>query len=540
VVGINALRTRQGSFLMNRPIFQPVLSLDTLLAASPLMGHSMEDRGPIRNAQDWEMVRDWQRTSSVRLSDPSQQSLFTVAPLDLLVTCPSAGTDPATVRASTAGEHPFVDREFHLLELNGTGIGGLTNMSFPAVEAVLEGMSQMAEVQQEQYDSPLILIASSGRECEKNPRLNKLIYEKVMYAEAFRRGFQRSGLSTAITTMPGLLQDASPLAGSGPAVVVGYIKEFLDALTITEDGRLKLFGRTVTGLVNDRFCLNVLNQYKGMVDLRYLATMNRCHLAGADKGVAYGLLNDFLAAQPQPFFPREVLHQVAESREELIATVMEWRRRGLQPVIKPQGTGLGHGIEFFLAEQSDQQVIDRIDRSIQLTQEFYRSPGGAFPYTVCQFVDACTVDRPGHPLDGHKYELRVVVYRDGLWLKAFPSIVKVAAEPVSLSHGETKGLINNITASCMQTQAKGTDFMFPLANRETLELFGLEDRHMRALCGATTRYVGFVLDQLQSNPRRLGLPAQPSASGVGPSMPSLPSPGLAWPRQNLLEPQFPC
>ncbi len=472
----------------------PQISMETLIGASPLLGHKLENRSRIREAQDVELVKAWQESTSTPLKNYEQQHLFSVAPLDLLV-------------SDSCGK-----KEFHLMELNGTGIGGLTNLSFFAVNEILESMSQMAQQQLRQEANPMVLIASSGKESNENPRLNKLIYEKLLYAEAFKRGFEEHGHQTTICTMPALMQDPSPMADSNPVVVVGYIKDFLSELGIRSDGRLTLYGRPVTGAVNDRFCLNVLAQFDGLVDLNQFATLNRCHLAGGDKGVAYSLLNDFLQENPKVFFPDQVRHHVAHSRSELVAAILDWRRQGLKTVIKPQGTGLGHGIEFFLIDDDESDVIRKVDRSIRLTEEYYQMAGGAFPYTLCEFVDASTVPDFDHPLFGHKYELRVVVYRDGMLLKAFPSIVKVACEAVGGNQSEPTGLINNITASCIKTGTQGTDFMYPLTNRRTLEIFGLSDEHMLALCSAATGYVRYVLDQVQENPSRLGLPLNPSLS----------------------------
>lgn len=131
---------------------------------------------------------------------------------------------------------------------------------------------------------------------------------------------------------------------------------------------------------------------------------------------------------------------------------------GLSPVIKPQGTGLGHGIEFFLADESDCEVI------------------------------------------------------------------------------------NNITASCMKTDAKGTDFMFPLANRKTLKMFQIEEEEVLALCRTCTRYVRYVLDQVQDNPERLGLPARSHSRNEdrGPAIRFRSGSQIranrlsAWPPKNLL------
>jgi hypothetical protein len=464
------------------------LSLETICSCSKLLGHSLEDRSAIRGQQDWSLVRSWQARTSTVLRNREQEDLFAVAPLDLLV--------------SDLGQK----RKFHLLELNGTGIGGLTNMSSPAINAVLQCMRDMAIKQSVHHERPTILIASSGKESESKPRLNRLIYEKMLYADAFRAGLLAAGRKVDVQVASSLTDSPESASSNDAMVVVGYIKELIDLLSLSDEGNLMLGNRRVTGLVNDRFCLNVLSAFGHRVDLSQIDTMNRCHLAGADKGVAYSLLNDFLQREHYPFFPDQVRHEIANTREELVRIVLDWRKQGLMPLIKPQGTGLGHGIEFFLHDEPESCTVERIDRSIELTKELYGFESGAFPYTVCEYVDACAVPDCTHPLYGHKYELRVVVYRDGRYLKAFPSIIKVAADTYCPDSDSAAGLINNITASCTRENAKGTDFMFPLANQKTLDLFQIEEQEILSLCNACTQYVRFVLDQTQDNPSRLGLP----------------------------------
>lgn len=470
---------------MNDPF---ALSLHTVIAASPLLGHTLEDRAPIRTAQDPKLLSRIRHGCATPLRSSSQQSLFSVAPLDLLVS------------------HEAGEKQFHLLELNGTGIGGLTNLTEEALAPILQGIGQMASA--DTAADPLIMIASSGKESETNPRLNRLIYEKLMYADAIRRGFADRGREATVLAMPTLAGEPESLHAAGPKIVVGYIKEFLEHVSVDSRGRLMLMGREVTGAVNDRFFLNVLDHCGCSVDLANLDVMNRCFMAGADKGIAYDLLNDFLQTGDVPGFPRQVNFEICCDRESLIETVFDWTARGRRTVIKPHGTGLGHGIEFFLSNrESDSAIIQRIDQSLRTTEEYYAIEGGAFPYTVCEYVDADRIDRPGHRLHGHKYELRVVVYRDADMLRAYPSIVKVACEPCDEDAPCPTGLINNITSSCVRTQAKGTDFMFPLANRETMDLFGLEERHIDDLCRAATGYVRYVLDQVEDCPERVGLPS---------------------------------
>jgi len=477
------------------------VSMETLIGAAPFLGHRLEDRGSIRDAQDWSMVRKLQALTSRRLRSLSQRHLFSVAPLDVLVTC----------------EHG--NKQFHIIEINGTGIGGLTNMTGDAVSSVLEAFSDMAQALTE--PAPLVLVASSGKECEQAPRLNKLVHEKVLYAEALKRGFDYAGRRAEVFAMPALVQDASSFPSDRPAIVLGYMKEFLDHLQLDGAGRLRLFGRPVSAAVNDRFCLNVMHHFGHRVDLRQLWTMNRGFLAGADKGVAYRLLDDYLRRSPSAHFPDGVPCERVFKRDALIATIMSWIRRGKKAVIKPQGTGLGHGIEFFLdASEGEETVIERVDRSLKTTEEYYRIRGGALPYTVCEYLDTCTIKRPEHPLNGHKYELRIVVYRDGGFLRPFPSIVKIASEAYDAAKPSHLALINNITTSAQAKKTAGAEFMLPLANRETLELLGLSWDELVDLCRGATGYLRHVLDKVEDEPKLFDLPAE------APSCLALPEPTL--------------
>src|SRR5262249_23181173 len=145
------------------------LSLQTLIAVSPLLGHRLEDRSIIRRGQDLELLRDFQSASTVALGNPEQALLFLVAPLDVLCAWSNGS------------------RQFHLAETNGTGIGGLTNLTSEAVAAVLGGLTEMARAISD--PRALVLVAVSGQESSKNPRQNKTIHEKVLYLEALKRGF---------------------------------------------------------------------------------------------------------------------------------------------------------------------------------------------------------------------------------------------------------------------------------------------------------------------------------------------------------------
>ncbi len=472
------------------------VSLPTLIAASPLMGHELEDRTTIRQGQHAALAQSLLDETSVPLRSGSQRELFCVAPLDILV--------------SQSGGH----KQFHLLELNGTGIGGVTNLPDESIAAMLDSLAECTGGIVEQ--DGVVLLAVSGKESKSSPRSNRLMHEKLLFLDAMQRGMRDKFGCGAVRNLEQLAAGGAAPRTHQPTAVIGYMKDLLRDLQLDDDGRLSLYGRPVQGAVNDRFCRNLLSTFNDQVDLRHFRALNRCFVAGSDKGVAYGLMNDYIAANPSPALPDAVRHMHAHCRESLIENVLDWLLAGRQVVIKPHGTGLGHGIEFFFdpSEPVD-QIVARIDDSLQQTEEFYNLPGGALPYTLCEFVDAQRVQAPGHPLHGHKYELRVVVYRDQSELKAVPSIAKIARErcdtPVAGQGPARRALINNITASGDTQKVCGTDYMLPLCNHQTLEMLDLTVEDLQRLNQIATGYVRHVLDQVEDAPQRLGLPAAPTS-----------------------------
>jgi len=309
--------------------------------------------------------------------------------------------------------------------------------------------------------------------------------------------------------MAQLVEEPDAIQTDRPTVVLGYMKEFLNQLALDSTGRLRLFGRPIDAGINDRFCLNLLNRFAHQVDMTRFVTLNRCFMAGADKGVAYGLLNEYAARNPNMLFPDRVEFARASHRVELIEGILDWLRQGRRVVIKAQGTGLGHGIEFFFdPDETRESIVGKVDHSIRLTEHYYGLVGGAFPYTLCEFVNTCTIPRSGHPLFGHKYEVRVVVYQDDGNLKAFPSISKISSQGYDADSPSKLSLLNNITTSAEAKQREGTDFMLPLSNAETLELLEIDHEQMKALCAYCTGYVRYILDCVQESPERFGLPAR--------------------------------
>lgn len=453
------------------------VSLETVIGASPMLGHRLENRCEIRQAQDLNLLASLQEGSTVSLRDAGQQNSFVVAPLDVLVSRTETGA------------------RFHIIELNGTGIGGVSNLPEEVVAPITESLRKVAG--ELWKPEAILLLPVSGRENDQDPRLNKLMHEKLIFAEALTRGLADAGGSAELVTACGLTQGTQTLTDGVATVVMGYMKELLDACQLGSGGQLLLQGRPVVGAVNDRFCLNLIANFHGQLNLESFRPINGTYLAGGDKGAAYSLLDDYLVHVPSSRFPERVCFAHADNRQQLIQQVLGWLKMNRKVVIKPHGTGIGHGIEFFLdAHEPLETILAKIDDSIRLTGEYYKVPGGAFPYTVCEFIDTDLIQSPNHRLDGHKFELRVVVYRDGMSLKACPAIAKVAVQAYERGNPGKHNLINNITHASSNFRVNGSDYMLPLCNRETLGLLGITEDEMRELCRVTTEYVRFAIEEI--------------------------------------------
>lgn len=452
------------------------INIETVIGASPMLGHRLENRMEIRNQQQLDLLSEIDQASRVNLADLPNADTFVVAPLDILV--------------SRSNGKP----QFHIIELNGTGIGGVSNLPDSVVGAMVGSIQQaVAAIGR---DDGIVLLPVSGKESDDDPRLNKLMHEKMVFAQAMAQGLNEACGDSQIVTLCGLQSGKQALTPGVPAVVIGYLKELTKACTIQHGGQVTLNGRQVLGALNDRFCLNLFSEHPN-IDLDQFQAINGTYLAGGDKGVAYRLLDEHLLYAPSDNFPNRVHHDHATNAEELKSIVLDWIAQGRKPVIKPHGTGIGHGIEFFLnLNEPESSVEQRIDDSIRLTDEYYGTTGGAFPYTICEFVESDQIEQPNHHFHGHKFEVRVAVYRDGSSLRACPAIAKVAPQAYDANNPNRDNLINNITNAAVTGKTDGTNFMLPLCNEETLSLLNISKDELIELCRVCTEFVKHAITEI--------------------------------------------
>jgi hypothetical protein len=456
------------------------ISLPTLIGLAPMLGHRLDDRKTIANRQAFALASHFAEASELSLPAQAQLRDFFVAPLDIL---------------------PYKRDgrlRFQLLELNGTGIGGLTNMPGALVEDVLDTIAEIGDFCE--GAAPLVLVASSGREVAGDLKPSHLLHEKVLFVDRIAGALERRLGDCKILGFDSLVANGGWRDSSRPAVLLGYSRELVEQSEV-RGGVPRLFGRKVAAIVNDRFLYNLQTAH-GALDSGAFLAANGCYEAGADKAEAYRHVNSFAAQNRFDEVGSAMRFDVCHDATSLIETVFARLSRSEQLVIKPSGTGHGDGIEFFFGGEGLDLVEERIGRSMAVVGERY-GQGAGFPYTVTEYLDAEVISKPGHPLRGSKFELRIVVYRKGWMLHAVPSIAKVAPETWDPEHPTRAALINNVSASVRGGKTGGADHVLPLCRPETLEALGLNEDTLTRLCCWATGYVSHVLSETRPRPASL-------------------------------------
>lgn len=447
------------------------VSLPTLISASTMLGHEMEDRAPIREAQDGALADSLRDCTATAAGDVPAHA-FLLGAFDVLVT-------------ASEGQN-----RFHILELNGSGLGGLTNIGEGAILAIMDEFRRVASTITE--EQPLVLVPATGNDLPGERPRSRLLYEKLLLADALCDGLRERHGGAQVATLARL--GSGEHRDGGPLVALGYGQELVRS-TDVEDERPRLFGRTVTAAINDRLAARLVKKGVGR---SALLGVNGAFSFTADKGRTYELLNDFLDHTDHPLVAPVGIVRRAHNREELEAELDHQAHDGRAVVIKPQATGRGDGIEFFLGPEEPSKRRARLDASIAAMEEYY--VGGPFPYTITDFIDGRTISRADHRCDGRKFELRIVVYREGPRFCAYPSIAKVCPtryDPAALSR---EMLINNISSPTSTAERTRIGRMLPLCNPEILSLLGIAEEDLAALCRFATAFTKHVAAQSVASP----------------------------------------
>jgi hypothetical protein len=454
------------------------LSLSTLVEVSPLLGHPLEDRAKVRKAQDAGLVRQLMAASATPLKDPSRAHWFNFGCLDFL---PCRALD---------GQPHFVP-----LEMNGTGMAGITSLPLFVLDTILHSLQAIPG---RFDDSPNVIVPFSGTEALKTSSSWQLIYERFIYAQAIKEAIQQQFGHARIVCFSEFLKLSATERQPSGMVVIGPAKDILSHIQPNRD-QVWVDGTPFHASLHDPFC-SLVDEVLGQVPSPdHFHKVNGMANLVADKGHVYRHYNHQMAQYGSPLFQQPVRFEHCFDEPHIIAAVQRFLDQGTKVVIKPKASGLGRGIEFFWPGESLDRIQDKVHQSTQAAQKYYGIANGSFPYTVCEYIDSSTINAPEHPAHGHKYELRIAVFRDENVIKAVPSIAKIA--PFIYDPASTDRLrhLNNVALSKNLAQAPGqavglTETLLPLTHPETLALLGLTVDQLVSISQFASQFVASLID----------------------------------------------
>lgn len=455
---------------------EPTLSLSTLVEVSGLIGFPFGRNSSIRNAQDQELVLNLQKTSSVTIDNKHKKDYY-FGTLDFLVYEDNG------------------NKQFKFLEFSGTGSGGISNISFFAINAVLAEFEKVHNYIN--HSCPIILLAYTDSQSLSNSIPRKFVYERFFFSQSIKQGFREKQDAGTILTLPEIIQNNS-FSPTQPTIVIGFLKDFMKYLSC-KDRKIYFLDQPISALFNDTLCNNTVERFKDEIDLNSIYNINSIFRLSTDKSLAYSLFNSFLKKKEFKYLSKPINFTLASSRENLISELIEQTNTAKKVVIKPYSGSVGMGVEFFLQPESEEIITAKVDNSIKMAKRFQGAESRVFPYTISEFIDYFTIPQKKHPLFAHKYELRVIVYREDNKLKAFPSVVRVAGLPYDESNFDRLMLLSYASLGDSKITMPKYKFLMPLSNNETLNILGLKMDELEDLCSFSTNYINYTIRELSQN-----------------------------------------
>ncbi|HAN90733.1 MAG TPA: hypothetical protein DCQ33_01460, partial [Nitrospira sp.] len=353
--------------------------------------------------------------------------------------------------------------------LNGSGTAGISNLPPDHQERLYCGVIEAGR--EIAGEAPLVMFPfrpSIG----PSPK-----YERALLAQALATGLAATRGRSRIHWVGG--GDARSIP-AGPVVALGQLR----GLVHTDAAGPRVGERQELATFNDLFALHLrarLGTAEGP------PAINPFFAITASKAETYRAFESFVAAD-DPLLARTP-HDVAADAESLLVAVRARVTAGHGAVVKPLACGGGRGVAFFQPGTSEADLRAALARSqaevvwpVPIVGE---PPRPAFPYAVCDLLEADTVPRFTHPLFGHRFEIRILIYRHDGRIRGFPSIAKVAPRRFSAAAPEAAMLLNNISH-----HGEGAEgHALPLASPATLDALGLD---VATLENLTRRAVAFV------------------------------------------------
>lgn len=437
------------------------LSPATLAHTSHLLARPLSDRRHIRASQNVALAKHLANLSSIPIPQEAAKR-FHFGSIDLLVT------------------H---NKRFVPLEFNGSGMMGLSNLPTFVARDVLKNLADAGHAQLQEAPNSLMLVPYGGKPQFAHLDAPPLITERLLYAQTLADAFNKARPLPIWALGNGQNQSIT-----APGIVVGHANALLPRLEMTEEAVL-LDGVPVGLMLHDLSAAQLGN-------LPGVRLINDIGALTSDKAAFYAHLHQQFANHPviQP-----AAYASCPNAEALLETVTTWLAAGQACVIKPYACGYGLGIDFFDTPLAEADLKQRLQASSDAVTHCFGAEAQPWPYTVMAHVDGRLLNAP-HPLAGHRFELRLVVYRNGESLHAVPGIAKIAPQP---AEANTYAAWLNTISTDKAENTDETDYMIALCQEQHLPWLGLTTEDLEQLCSWATQCVARALT---NNPVHLNLP----------------------------------
>lgn len=452
------------------------LSLSTLIEVSPILGLFFDNRSRIRADQKEEIYSRIQEKTTLTLKNPEQKELYYFGCLDFLV-------------YEKNGE-----KKFNFLEFNGTSIGGLLSTPLDIYEKMLLELGEATKYIKDPV--PVIMIPFFTTLKETGAPVSKIFHERIVIAEYIKQALIKQHGAAQIVALPELLK-LNYFKPRIPTIVIGHIKHFMPVLNCIHD-RLCLFQQPISLSIQDNVCSKLFRFYKDSIKPDSFIAINPTYIFAANKGTAYNMFNEFIKDNYYPSLNVPIDYVNAYSREELINIVLDSLKKGKKLVIKPHASGIGKGVDFFFNNEPEEETIKKIDNSLKLSEIYQGEQSWIFPYTVCEFINSCVIKNEDSPMYKHKFEVRIVVYREEDKLKALPSIAKVSSKKYDETFVDRLMLLNNVSVSTATDIGLVDNFVLPLNNYTVLDTIDLSMDHLEELSKFSVNFIQYVIDNIDS------------------------------------------
>ncbi len=384
--------------------------LEWFIKLGGLLGIKQFGFNEIRARQDAELTERIRQQALARIDNPQ---LINIADDSFFL-----GSVDYMVRETPDGQAGYT-----VLETNGGSSRGLTLLSPPDVERLMDGFVEMLRFL-DSDEPPLIIIG--------NPDGDALITEKFLTIYRLKEALEqeRPGLNVQVLSIDGFrTMDRSKV---GKAVIVLAPHSQLALSLHAQGDQIYLLDRRVHLIIGD----GVVARHHQLGNRRTdVVLANWIFPVTGDKFSTYEAIErsqDLLL--PHGMYPLSFWR--AWNREELVQICEDARAEVEGLIIKPfQGSG-GAGVIPVLR---DSDVSEAVENSLGEFYMKYSHRHNPFPYTICEKINPRKATWQGQR---HNYDIRIYVARKGDTLIPIGSLFRIAPQPDRGTYSKGSLIVN--------------------------------------------------------------------------------------------------